>query len=235
MDMKKTLTLATLLAASVSVQARELDFNYVEGNLGIFDLDVDENFTFGADSISIESDDDISYDAAGAWQPWMGSSNTFLSGLHLFAAIGSTENDLEVSVTTGGVTTSVDGSVDIFRARAGVGYGYDLNEQWNLYGRVTWDYVELDDLNLGGTTADDVDDDGVGFEAGARWLIDDRFELQAYGRYTDVGGLDDDGDADDDALFGAAGRWYFADRWAVQLLGEFGDTIYYGGGVRFDF
>lgn len=234
MILKKGLPLILLAASAGSLEAREIDFNYAEGTIGIFDLDYDESATFGADSISLESDDDISYDFSGAWQPWKGNSG-WLNGLHFFAALGSTENDLELSLTSGGVTTTDDGSVDIFRARGGVGYGFDLNEQWNLYGRLTWDYVELEDLNLGGASADDVDDDGVGFEGGARWMINDSFELQGYARYTDVGELNDDGEADDDILLGINGRWYFADRWALVANGEFGETMLYGAGVRFDF
>jgi hypothetical protein len=234
MSITKGLTLIVLLAAASSLQARDIDFNYVQGTIGIFDLDVDESFDDGIDSINIETDDDISYDAEGAWQPFAGA-NAWYDNVHFFAAIGSTENDLEVSGTILGTPVSVSGSIDIFRVRGGVGYGYPVNEQVNLYGRVTWDYVELEDINLGGASTDDVDDNGVGFEGGARWLFSDDFELQGYLRYTDVGALDDDGDADDDLLVGVNGRWYFADRWAVTVNGEFGDTYLYGAGVRFDF
>ncbi len=236
MSLKKGLPLVLLLASAGTLEAREIDFNYVEGTIGIFDLDFDESAPPipGLGTISLESDDDVSYDFRGAWQPWKGNSS-WLNGVHLFGALGFTENDLELSITNGGTTTTTDGSVDIFRARGGVGYGFDLNEQWNLYGRLTWDYVELEDLNLGGASSDDVDDDGVGFEIGARWMINNQFELQGYGRYTDVGELDDDGEADDDILLGLSGRWYFADRWALIANGEFGETMLYGAGVRFDF
>lgn len=234
MSISKGLTFLVLLAAVGSLQAREIDFNYIEGNFGILDLDVDESATDGVDSISIETDDDFSYDFAGAWQPWKGAAGWY-SGLHLFAAVGFAENDIDVSGSILGTPFSANGSVDILRARGGVGYGYPLNEQWNLYGRVTWDYAELQDISLGGANADDIDDDGVGFEGGVRWLIDDSFELQAYGRYTDVGGLDGDLDSDDDTYIGVNGRWYFAERWALQAGGEFGDSYLYNAGVRFDF
>ena len=135
MSITKGLTLIVLLAAASSLQARDIDFNYVQGTIGIFDLDVDESFDDGIDSINIETDDDISYDAEGAWQPFAGA-NAWYDNVHFFAAIGSTENDLEVSGTILGTPVSVSGSIDIFRVRGGVGYGYPVNEQVNLYGRV---------------------------------------------------------------------------------------------------
>ena len=230
MSLTKGLPLVLLLAAASNLHAADIDFNYVQDTIGIFDLDVDESFAVGTEQISIESDEDVSYDFEGAWQPWKGAGDWF-GNVHFFAALGTTENDLEVRA----LAVSVDGSVDIFRLRGGVGYGYPLNEQWNLYGRVTWDYVELEDLNLGGASADDVDDDGIGLEGGARWAFAEDWEVQGYLRYTDVGELDDDGEADDDILVGINGRWYFADRWAVTAGGEFGETILYGAGVRFDF
>lgn len=238
MDLRKGLVGLALVATTASVQARETDFNYVDARVGIFDLDYSESLVLGADSISLETDDDVSFDATGAWQPWKGAS-AWYQGVHLFGALGIAQNDLDGSVTVGGVTTSASGDFDIFRARGGLGYGYDISDQWNLYGRLTWDYVELDDISLGGTDLGDVDDNGVGFEAGARWLVQDNFELQLYGRYTDVGSIANDGgddfEADDDALIGVEGRWYFADRWALQVNGEFGDSSLYGAGVRFDF
>jgi len=235
MTLKRGFPLILLLAAAFDAQARDIDFNYVEGNVGMFDLDIDESFTDGTDSLNFKSDDDVSYDAAGAWQPFKGSG-TWTQGLHLFAALGLAEQDLKLSATIGGVTATADGSVDIFRARGGVGYGFDISPQWNLYGRLTWDYVELQDISVGGFDADDQDDDGIGGEIGARWLVTDALELQLYGRYTDVGTVsNEDFESDDDTYLGAYGRWYFADRWALQAGGEWGDTKLYNAGVRFDF
>jgi hypothetical protein len=159
--------------------------------------------------------------------------------MHVFAAASTAKNDLDATVVGSGVTTSTSGDLEVIQARVGVGYHQPLTATLNVYGRVTWDYIELKDIDLGNASVDDVDESGVGVETGARWLFADDFELQAYLRWSEDAAIDGDSvdslKTDDVLLGGIAGRWYFAQNWALQLSGEFGDTAVYGGGVRFTF
>jgi hypothetical protein len=226
-DASAALLLTCALLLSGIAYADKLSFNYVEANYQVVDVDIDETVTDGSDSLTLQSDDDDGFDVAGAWE--------FYEHFHVFAAYSKASNDFEGSAIIGGVTASASGDFDVVRARGGIGYGWPLNEQWTMYSRLTWDYIELDDISVGDLDADSQDDDGVGFEAGLRWLPLSSLELQAYGRYSDVGKLDADNGFDDDILGGIQGRWYFTERFAIQAGYEYGDISSYGGGLRFAF
>lgn len=215
------------LMFSGGAYADKLSFNYVEANYQVVDVDIDETVADGTDSLSLQSDDDDGFEVAGAWE--------FYGHFHVFAAYSNASNDFEGIASVGGVVTAASGDFDVVRARGGIGYGWPLNEQWSMYSRLTWDYVELDDISVGDLEAEDQDDDGVGFEAGLRWLPLPSLELQAYGRYSDVGKLDADNGFDDDVLGGIQGRWYVTERIAIQAGYEYGDISSYGGGLRFAF
>jgi hypothetical protein len=238
MRFAKGMTFILALTASASLYARDIDFNYVDVNVGIYDLDFDETSTDGVDSLSLETDTDTSFYASGAWQPYLGSVGWF-TRVHFFAAASTAKNDLDGSLTFDGVSDTASGDLEVIQARVGVGYHQPLRDNLNVYGRVTWDYIELKDVDLGGANFQDVDESGVGVETGARWLFTERFEVQAYVRWSEDASLKIDSSdqlkTDDDVLGGIAGRWYFADHWALQVDGEFGDTARYGAGVRFTF
>jgi hypothetical protein len=219
--------MALLLLVSAGAQAEKLSFNYIEADYQVVDVDVDESVSVGADSFAFETDDDAGFQVAAAWE--------FYGHFHLFAAYSQASNDFEGTETIAGSVTTTSGDFDVIRARAGVGYGWPLNDRWSMYSRLTWDYIELDDIDVGDLSFDNLDDDGVGFEAGLRWLLLPSLELQAYGRYSDVGKLDDGTGFDDDILGGLQGRWYVTERFAVQAGYEVGDINTFGGGLRFAF
>lgn len=215
------------LALSVSASADKLSFNFLEGDYQVVDVDIDESVTDGADSLAIASDDDDGFRVAAAWE--------FYGHFHLFVEYSTASNDFDALADIGGVVTSASGDFDVVRARGGIGYGWPLNDQWTMYSRMTWDYIELDDIDVGGLSVDDLDDDGVGFEAGLRWLLLPSLELQGYGRYSDIGNLDAGDGFNDDLLGGLAARWYVADQLAIQVGYEYGEIRTFGGGLRFAF
>jgi hypothetical protein len=218
---------AFTLLLSGAAHADKLSFNYVEANYQVVDVDIDETVSDGSDTLSLQSDDDDGFDIAAAWE--------FYGHFHVFAAYSKASNDFEGIATIGDQTVTASGDFDVVRARGGVGYGWPLNEQWTMYSRLTWDYIELDDISVGDLEAEDQDDDGFGFEAGLRWLPVSNLELQAYGRYSDVGKLDAENGFDDDVLGGIQGRWYITEQFAIQAGYEYGDITSYGGGLRFAF
>lgn len=234
----KSLALVAIMAAASPLYAADIDFNYVDVNAGIYDLDFDESVSDGVDSVALESDTDTTFSASGAWQPYQGSVGWF-TRMHVFAFASTAKNDLDAALSSGSVTTDVSGDLEIIQARVGFGYHQPFGDNFNVYGRITWDYIELKDVDIGDAEVDDVDESGVGVETGARWLLTDSLELQAYLRWSEDAGVDvKDAETlttDDVLLGGVAARWYFSNRWAVQVGGEFGDTAVYGGGIRFTF
>jgi len=218
------------LAASPPVLADKLDFNFIEADYVIVDLDKDETAAVGADSLAIKTDDDDGYKIAGAWQ--------FFQHFYVYGDYSDASNDFDATITSGGVQTAVSGDFHIERGRLGVGYGWPLNDNWTMYSRLTWDYIKLDDIRVSGVDIGDTDDDGVGFEAGVRWLVYPELglELQGYGRYSSVGDVKlEEDDFDDDFLGGIEGRWYLMDQLSLGMFYEYGDIKTWGGGLRFSF
>ncbi len=219
---------AVLLLVSTGAAAKELDFNYIEVDYIVVDLDKSETASIGAETLALETDDDAGYRAAFAWE--------FLGNFYLFGEYAKAENEFDATLTIGGdAVIGASGDFDVVRARGGVGYGWPLNERWSMYSRITWDYIELDDVEINGVDVGDEDDDGVGMEAGLRWLALPSLELQGYGRFTEDGELDIEDGWDEDFLGGVIARWYAHESLALQIGAEFGDITTFGGGMRFDF
>jgi hypothetical protein len=217
-------------AAAPAAFADKLDFNFIQGDYILVDLDIDDRAVVGGDSVAINTNDDDGGMVSGAWQ--------FFGHFYVYGEYSDASNDFEIAVTQGGVTDTVSGDLDVIRARAGVGYGWPLNDNWTMYSRLTWDHIKLDNIRAEGVDIGDTDDDGVGFEAGVRWLVYPELglELQGYGRYSSVGDVRvDEGDFDDDYLVGVVGRWYLIDQLSLQMSYEFGDIKTFGGGLRFSF
>lgn len=218
------------LAAAPQAFADKLDFNYIQGDYVLVDLDIHDRTDVDGYPVEIITNDDDGAMVSGAWQ--------FFGHFHVYGEYSDASNDLEVTTTQGGLADTEPGDFDIIRARAGVGYGWPLNDNWTMYSRLTWDHIKLDNIRAGGVDIGDTDDDGVGFEAGVRWLVYPELglELQGYGRYSSVGDVRlDEGDFDDDYLAGIDGRWYLTDQLSLQLRYEFGDIKTFGGGLRISF
>ena len=190
-----------------------------------------------AGSISASVDDGLGWGLRGAWE--------FTPGWHVYGEWGVSNTSLEVrlSDSAGDRLDSEDSDFDMTRASVGFGYTWALGQDWDLYGRVTWDHIEygdFDTLNLDGlgqVSIGDEDDSGVGATVGARWY-GGAWELEAWGRYTQTGELTQDGDGvefDNDFGGGARAVYHFGQNWSAGADYELADIDTWSAFVRYRF
>lgn len=223
---KLALAMAVALGAPAAAGAQDLGFNYLEGGVVAgFVNDVEEFGTIG-NTLDLETDSDSGGFIGGAWQFW--------DNMHLFGEYALAGQELEVS---DGIDT-VEGDFDLVRWRVGVGYAYPFSQTLSLYGRLSFDNVELKDVQVPGFNLDaDVEDDGIGGEVGMIWAATPAIHLQGHVRYTSVGAIATDGSDgfDSDTLIGVNGRWYFRPNFALVAGYEFGGITTWNAGVRYAF
>jgi hypothetical protein len=226
---KLALAATVALGTPAAAGAQDLDFSYLEGGfVGGFVNDVEESGTItdNGSTFELETDSNTGGFIGGAWQFW--------ENMHLFGEYALASQDLEVS---DGIDT-VEGEFDLVRWRVGVGYAYPFSPTISAYGRLSFDNVELKDVQVPGFNLDiDADDDGIGGEVGMIWAATPAIHLQGHVRYTSVGAITTDGSGtfDSDTLVGLNGRWYFRPGFALVTGYEFGGITTWNLGVRFAF
>ena len=226
---KLALAVAVALGAPAAAGAQDFSFTYLEGGVVAgFVNDVEESGTItnNGSTLELESDSGSGGFIGGAWQFW--------ENMHLFGEYALSSQDLEVS---DGIDT-VEGDFDLVRWRMGVGYAYPFSPTIALYGRLSFDNVELKDVQVAGFNLDvDADDDGIGGEVGMIWAATPAIHLQGHVRYTSVGAVATDGSGtfDSDTLVGLNGRWYFRPDFALVAGYEFGGITTWNLGLRFAF
>ena len=187
--------------------------------------------------VAASVDDGLGWGLRGAWE--------FAPRWHLYGEWGVSNASLDVSVRVGSGNTiaSNDADFDMTRASLGLGYAWPAGDDWEIYGRVTWDYIEYGDFDavdlagIGRVEIGDEDDNGVGATFGARWFSN-AWELEAWGRYTQVGELaDDGGSAEFDNDFGGGARavYHFGQNWSAGADYEFADIDTWSAFVRYRF
>ena len=218
--------LAALLIWMPEGIAADFHYTYVEADWIRVDADVSANINDPASGTDarISTEDDSGFKLGGAWQ--------FAGRWHAFGEYSSSDQDAEINGTLLGQPVAEGTGFDINRARIGVGYAWPFRQRFDLYGRVSFDWTEVDNIKLAGLDIGDNDDTGPGFEIGSHWAPWRGLELDLSLRYTDVGEIKEGGDIDQDVLAGLDVRWWFSDRWGLQLESEFGEIKTLGAGVR---
>ena len=222
------LAVVVALGAPTASGAQDISFTFVEGGfIAGFVNDVEESAAFTDNgTFELETDSGGGGFIGGAWQ--------FRQNMHLFGEYSLASQDLEIS---DGIDTD-EGDFDVVRWRIGFGYAYPLSPAASFYGRLTFDNAELKDVQVAGFDLDaDVDDGGIGGEAGMIWTATPALHLQGYVRYTSVGEVVTEGSDtfDSDTLIGLNGRWYFRPDIAFVTGYEFGKITTWNLGVRLTF
>ncbi len=222
------LAACTIFASNIAL-ARNLDFTYIDVEYITEDPDKNETFTLDGNTVRFDTDVDRGYNIGGAVQIYR--------GLFIFGHYMTAENDFTARISGPGGDFRIDDKFDLARARIGAGYRFLLRDNLAVYGKVSWDYIDIDDITISTVNLGDDDDSGVGFQGGVRWLALPSVELEAFGRYTDVGDTDVDDGFDDDVLGGFHARWYpfGAEDFNFQVGYEWGEINTFSGGIRFVF
>ncbi len=229
---------AALLALAPLVAAADEPFSFIDLRvLGTVD---GGGFTddLGPDgTLSGSVDDGLGWGLRGAWE--------FAPRWHLYGEWGVSNATLKADLrdAEGAPSASEETDFDMTRYALGVGYSWPVGRDWQVYGRVTYDYIEYGDFDefdlgsLGTISIDDEDDSGVGATAGARWF-GERWELDGWLRYTSVGELAQDGDGvkfDNDLGGGVRALFHFTDSWSLGADYELADIDTWSAFLRYSF
>ena len=222
--------LATVVAlgAPTAAGAQDSGFTYLEGGfIAGFVNDVEEAGVFTDDgAFELETDSGGGGFIGGGWE--------FRENLHLFGEYSLAGQEVEISDGT----DTGEGEFDLVRWRVGFGYTYPYSPTANFYGRLSFDGIEIDDLQVAGFDLDaSADDSGVGAEVGMVWTATETIRLQGHVRYTSVGEVVTEGSDvfDSDVLVGVTGRWNFRENIALVTGYELGKITTWNLGARFTF
>ncbi len=228
----KTLAVFALILGCFGAGAAtaEASYTYLEAEYINVDTDVASRIDDVDTSARLDTDDDYGFRVAGAWEVYR--------NWHVFGEYSRAKNDISFSGTVLGTPLNSSGDFDVVRWRAGAGYGYPVNDVLDVYGRLSYDYIEFDSVDLSGVSQSlDTDDSGIGAELGLRFRPFEPLELFTYARYTDVGdvNLGSNNSFDDDTLFGFGARYSITDRIGVQAGYEIGKIDTWAVGARYSF
>lgn len=214
---------ALVLPVAANAQMRSYDrfdrapsFSYIEANYYRVDVDDGEEFSFSG---------------SNGWQ--LGGSFQW-DGHYVFGEYSQADQDFDFSDDA--LDELFTGDFDLVRWRVGVGHALSFNDMFTVYGQLSWDRTEFNNLRVNGINIGSDQDDGIGAEIGGIAALMPQVQLQGWIRYTEVGGLDDvDGGLDDDWLFGLEARWFVTQNFALQAGYEYGDISTWNAGIRFGF
>jgi hypothetical protein len=128
----------------------------------------------------------------------LGASLAFTSDLHVFAGY----EDAELS-----------SAADVSRWRVGLGYNTTLTETIDMFGRLSYESLDVDVPVVGN------DDDGFGLSVGARIRAGINMELTAAINYVNYDRRGDDTGLEVGVLYN------FSNTWTAGLLGEWSDNV----------
>ena len=154
--------------------------------------------------------------------------------LYIFADYGSTDIDVAVLVTNAQGQFPAEDEFDYTTIRGGIGLRIPLGFKTDLYGEVSYDSLDLDFGSFAGESFD-VDEQDIGGAIGIRAMLNDDFEVRAYGRYSGVGDVDLNTTLfEEDTLFGAGFGWRIVRGLSIVADYEVGEFNSLSVGFRLD-
>jgi hypothetical protein len=208
--------LLTVGVLATSASAADLDYTYLEAGFGKYDADESGTVANPKKDLigEVTTDDESGFYLGGSWQ--------FTGRWLVFAHYSEANQDATLKGTGddgigGTADVNQDGDFDLNRLRAGVGYVRPMSERWDLYGRLSVDYIQMDSVGFASTPArqaippdpdaeppvegrpavpgvpgvpgNDEDDVGFGAQIGARMALWRQLDGEAWVRYSSVGDL----------------------------------------------
>jgi hypothetical protein len=244
-----TAALVTLAAAGTAAGS-DLSYTYLRGGAAGVDVDTSANVANPKKELvgEVSTDSDTAYYLGASWE--------IANRWHVFADYQEGGQDVTLKGTgSDGVGGIVDvdrgGDFNLTRFRVGVGYVKPMSQRWDLYGRLSLDYAEADNVGFTsipanadrglpgepGIPGDDEDDYGFGAEIGARMALWRSLDGTAWVRYTSVGDLgfgeDFSAEFDDDVLGGVQLHWLIGNKFGLEAGYEYGEIATWTVGARF--
>jgi len=230
---KGVLLIGILLSAALSssTMAQEvrygwLDMSYMAQDAGVSGTQPTDT---PGQSVDANGTDGAGIRFRGSAGPW--------HNMYMFIDYASTDIDVAAIVTNLGVVTdSADDEFDLTTIRGGLGVRFPigLGPATDIYAEVSFDSMDLD---LGQFVDEnwDTDDQDTGGAIGVRAMLNDDWELRAYGRYTNLGDVDlTSGEFDSDTVFGVGFGWQIVRGFSIVGDYETGEFSNWSIGFRLD-
>jgi len=157
--------------------------------------------------------------------------------MYLFVDYGSTDIDVAAIVTNpAGEQFPATDEFDFTTVRAGLGVRIPIG--WgpatDLFAEVTYDSLDLDFGSFAGESLD-ISNKDVGGALGLRAMLNDNWEVRAYGRYTSNGEVDLIAEEfDTDTVFGVGFGWQIVRGFSIVGDYETGEYTNWSLGFRLD-
>lgn len=227
------LSVIILLSFASNSAHAQGDIRYSWFEISFVGQDVDRTGT-RTDPILMQTVDVEASDGSGI--KFRGSIGTW-HNLYAFIDFSSSDIDIAAVVTNPGGVFPAKDEFDFTTIRGGVGYRFPLRVGTDLYGELSYDSLDLDFGSFAGENLDTNGSD-VGATIGIRHLWNDKFEVRAQARYTNVGDVDLNapiGDAfDSDTLFGVGFGFEVVRGLAITGDYEAGEFTNWNIGFRLD-
>jgi len=218
-------------ALSSSAMAQEvrysyLDMSFMAQNAGVSGTQATPVPGQTVDATGTDGDGIRFRGSAGTWK-----------NMYMFIDFGSTDIDVAAIVTNpAGEEFSASDEFDFTTIRAGLGVRFPigLGPATDLFAEVSYDSMDLD---LGSFADEDFDTDNqaMGGALGIRAMLNDDWELKAYGRYTNNGNVDlTSGEFDTDTVFGVGFGWQVVRGFSIVGDYESGEFSNWSIGFRLD-
>jgi hypothetical protein len=164
--------------------------------------------------------------SAGAWH-----------NMYMFLDFNSTDIEVSAVVTNpAGEEFPADDEFDYTAIRAGLGVRIPigLGPATDLFGEVTYDSVDLDFGSFAGENFD-IDSQELGGALGVRAMLNDNWELRAYGRYTNHAEVDlTSAEFDTGVVYGVGFGWQLVRGFSIVGDYETGEFSSWSIGFRLD-
>ena len=226
-----------MTALSTTANAQDVRYSWLD--LSFMSQDVDRMGTQQVPTIPPQTVDVDAGDGNGV--RFRFSFGTW-HNLYIFTDYGSTDIDVGALVSSPSLPEPVPSAPDVFdytTIRGGVGIRIPVGFKTDIYGEVSYDSLDFDFGRFTGDAQNfdnfDVDAQDVGGTIGIRAMLNDDFEVRAYGRYTAVGNVDLNTQVfEEDTLYGAGFGWRIVRGLSIVADYEAGEFSSWSVGFRLD-
>ena len=197
---------ATILcSASFITEANAQEVRYSWVDLGFTDQDVSRS-GMAVDPVGNQSYDFNASDGTGVrFRGSVGTWNNFYGVVEFVSSDPDVQGVVTNNVT--GFQSAVEDEFDLTTIRGGIGFRFQASVRTDIFVEVTYDSIDYDFGNPVPSAPEfdfDIDEQDIGASLGVRSMLNDRFEVRAYGRYSNIGDVDlTNRTFDSDTLFGA--------------------------------
>ena len=213
---------------SGSANAQEVRYSWLDLSVMVQDVELQGTLQtpIAGQSVDVETQDGDGVLFRASFGTW--------KNLYLFGEFGSSDIDVALVVNNDQGSFPDEDEFDLTTIRGGVGVKYSIAFSTDLYAEISADSVDLDFGSFAGEDFD-VDEQDIGGTIGVRHMLNDKVEIRAYGRYSNLSFVNlSTKEFDAGEYFGAGFSWEIVR--GLALVGDYetGDFETWSIGFRLD-